>query len=115
MTPDYGFAVTGPGRYVLVSDAPSAKAVHPVLAMHVLDGTSLGGTRCLPGRAGTGGGRAARPAAQPWRRQSGHRPNSSTVCPTSVKPAFLATSSAHRSTALPSTSTLRPQNRQVRW
>ena len=46
---------------------------------------------------------------------SGHRPNSSTVCPTSVKPASAATRSAHCSTARPSTSTLRPQLRQVRW
>jgi len=46
---------------------------------------------------------------------SGHRPNSSTVWPTSVKPASAATRSAHCSTARPSTSTLRPQLRQVRW
>ncbi len=45
----------------------------------------------------------------------GHRPNSSTVCPTSVNPASAATFSAHCSTARPSTSTLRPQLRQVRW
>ena len=46
--------------------------------------------------------------------QPGHSPNSSTVWPTSVKPASAATCSAQRSTARPSTSTLRPQVRQVR-
>jgi 1-acyl-sn-glycerol-3-phosphate acyltransferase len=45
----------------------------------------------------------------------GHRPNSSTVWSTSVKPASAATRSAHCSTARPSTSTLLPQLRQVRW
>ena len=50
----------------------------------------------------------------PW-AHCGHRPNSSTVCPTSVNPASAATFSAHCSTARPSTSTLRPQLRQVRW
>ena len=63
-----------------------------------------------PGRAGSGHGKPGQSA-----RQSGHSPNSSTVCPTSENPACRATSSAHRSTAWPSTSTLRPQLRQVRW
>ena len=55
--------------------------------------------------------RVSRPQGRP---HSGHRPNSSTVCPTSVKPASAATCSAQRSTARPSTSTLLPQLRQVR-
>jgi hypothetical protein len=45
----------------------------------------------------------------------GQMPKSSTVWSTSAKPASLATCSAHRSTARPSTSTLRPHTRQVRW
>ena len=44
----------------------------------------------------------------------GHRPNSSTVWSTAVKPASAATCSAQRSTARPSTSTLVPQLRQMR-
>ena len=44
----------------------------------------------------------------------GHRPNSSMVWSTAVKPASAATCSAQRSTARPSTSTLVPQVRQMR-
>src|SRR2546423_15197086 len=51
--------------------------------------------------------------SEPWAHW-GQRPKSSTVWPTSVKPASAATFSAHCSTARPSTSTLRPQLRQVR-
>jgi 3-oxoacyl-[acyl-carrier protein] reductase len=77
----------------------------------------------LPGRGTPSSrrpGRCARrcganPACWPWPAHSGHMPNSSTVCPTSVKPASAATRSAHCSTARPSTSTLFPQLRQVRW
>lgn len=46
---------------------------------------------------------------------SGQRPNSSTVWLTAVNPAAAATFSAHCSTTRPSTSTLRPHSRQVRW
>ena len=45
----------------------------------------------------------------------GQSPNSSTVWSTEVKPAFAATFAAHCSTTRPSTSTLLPQTRQVRW
>lgn len=49
------------------------------------------------------------------RAQSGHNPKISTVWSTSTKPASAATRCAQRSTARPSTSTLRPQERQVTW
>ena len=52
VTPRYGFAVTGPGPAVLVSDAPTAKAAHPILALHVLDGQIPGRPTCRqPGHA----------------------------------------------------------------
>ena len=44
----------------------------------------------------------------------GHSPNNSTVWSTAVNPASAATCSAQRSTARPSTSTLVPQERQMR-
>src|SRR5918999_502501 len=49
------------------------------------------------------------------RAQSGHSPKISTVWSTSMKPASLATRCVQRSTARPSTSTLRPQERHVTW
>jgi hypothetical protein len=52
------------------------------------------------------------PAYNEW---SGQRPNSSTVWSTEVKPASAATFVAHCSTTRPSTSTLRPHSRHVRW
>src|SRR6185437_16314184 len=58
---------------------------------------------------------ARRRDQESWLAHSGQSPNSSTVWSTSVKPASAATFSAHCSTARPSTSTLRPQVRQVRW
>ena len=45
---------------------------------------------------------------------AGHSPNNSTVWSTAVNPASAATCSAQRSTARPSTSTLVPQERQMR-
>jgi hypothetical protein len=46
VTPRYGFAVTGPGPAVLVSDAPSAKSAHPILALHVVNPSAVNWPRC---------------------------------------------------------------------
>jgi hypothetical protein len=46
VTPAYGLAVTGQGAAVLVSDAPAAKAAHPVLAMHVVTAAGIGAPAC---------------------------------------------------------------------
>ncbi|MGI9004881.1 MAG: hypothetical protein ACR2FU_01530 [Streptosporangiaceae bacterium] len=46
VTPAYGFAVTGTGRDVLVSDAPARKAAHPPLALHVIDAGGITRGRC---------------------------------------------------------------------
>ena len=45
VTPDYGYA-TGSGQVMLVSDAPSRKAAHPVLALHVVSAAALAGPGC---------------------------------------------------------------------
>lgn len=45
VTPDYGIA-TGYGPVMLISDAPSRKAVHPVLALHVVDAAALAWPAC---------------------------------------------------------------------
>jgi hypothetical protein len=45
VTPAYGLAVTGPGSTVLVSDAPTGRSAHPSLPLHVLDGSSIKGSR----------------------------------------------------------------------
>jgi hypothetical protein len=44
VTPAYGFAVTGRGSTVLVSDPPGRQARHPALALHVLDAAAV--ARC---------------------------------------------------------------------
>ncbi len=44
VTPAYGFAVTGLGSTVLVSDPPGQRAQHSALALHVLDAAAIG--RC---------------------------------------------------------------------
>jgi hypothetical protein len=41
VTPAFGFAVTGAGPDVLVSDAPAAKGAHPALALHVVDAAGI--------------------------------------------------------------------------
>lgn len=46
VTPEYGFAVTGTGSQVLVSDPPASKAAHPPLALHVIDPAGVGPGRC---------------------------------------------------------------------
>ncbi len=46
VTPAYGFAVTGTGPEVLVSDAPARKSVHPPLALHVIDAAGISRGRC---------------------------------------------------------------------
>ena len=60
----------------------------------------------IGGRCGGGGTLVA---------QVAQVPKTSSVCETSRKPCCPATVSAHRSTAAPSTSTVRPQTRQTRW
>jgi len=54
VTPQYGFAVTGPGPAVLISDGPTSKSAHPILALHVLDGSAPGWPGCA-GRTGRPG------------------------------------------------------------
>jgi hypothetical protein len=46
VTPAYGFAVTGTGPAVLVSDAPASRSAHPPLALHVLDAADIARPRC---------------------------------------------------------------------
>ena len=46
VTPAYGFAVTGTGPDVLVSDAPARKSAHPPLALHVIDAAGVSRGRC---------------------------------------------------------------------
>jgi hypothetical protein len=46
VTPRYGFAVTGQGPAVLVSDAPASAAPHPILALHVVNVSAAGWPRC---------------------------------------------------------------------
>jgi hypothetical protein len=46
VTPRYGFAVTGPGPAVLISDAPARKAAHPILPLHVVNTSVPGWPRC---------------------------------------------------------------------
>lgn len=46
VTPAYGFAVTGAGSAVLVSDAPASRSAHPALALHVLDAEGIAASRC---------------------------------------------------------------------
>ena len=46
VTPAYGFAVTGAGQDVLVSDAPARKSAHPPLALHVIDAAGISRGRC---------------------------------------------------------------------
>ncbi len=46
VTPAYGFAVTGTGPAVLVSDAPATRSAHPALALHVLDAGDIARPRC---------------------------------------------------------------------
>jgi hypothetical protein len=46
VTPEFGFAVTGTGPDLLVSDAPARKAAHPRLALHVLDAAGIGPGTC---------------------------------------------------------------------
>jgi hypothetical protein len=46
VTPAYGFAVTGAGSAVLVSDAPVSRSAHPALALHVLDAAGIVPSRC---------------------------------------------------------------------
>ena len=46
VTPAYGFAVTGAGPAVLVSDAPATRSSHPALALHVLDAADIARPRC---------------------------------------------------------------------
>jgi hypothetical protein len=48
VTPAYGFAVTGPGPAVLVSDPPASKAARPILPLHVVMGRSRGTGRTVP-------------------------------------------------------------------
>jgi hypothetical protein len=50
VTHRYGYA-TGSGSLVLVTDAPSQKAVHPALPLHVVDPAGISWPRCQ-GRAG---------------------------------------------------------------
>ena len=45
VTPAYGFAVTGLGSTVLISDPPGRQARHPALALHVLDAAAVGACR----------------------------------------------------------------------
>ena len=70
VTRAYGDA-TGSGPDLVISDAPSEKAVHPVLPMHVLRPAGLTWRGCP--RAGTPGSRTSRPAAS-WRRSRSPRP-----------------------------------------
>ena len=56
-----------------------------------------------------------RPVGQDRAAQSAQVPTISTVCSGSVKPCSALTAAAHRSTAGPSTSTVRPHTRQTRW
>jgi hypothetical protein len=46
VTPAYGFAVTGTGSAVLVSDAPASRSAHPALALHALDAAAIAASRC---------------------------------------------------------------------
>lgn len=46
VTPAYGYAVTGQGADVLVSDGPTSKAAHPILALHEVDAAAIGGLAC---------------------------------------------------------------------
>ena len=46
VTPAYGFAVTGTGPAVLISDAPATRSAHPALALHVLDAADIAHPRC---------------------------------------------------------------------
>ena len=46
VTPAYGFAVTGTGPAVLISDAPATRSAHPALALHVLDAADIARPRC---------------------------------------------------------------------
>jgi hypothetical protein len=45
VTPEYGYA-TGSGSVLLIADAPSRKAVHPVLTVHVVDPASIAWPGC---------------------------------------------------------------------
>ena len=47
VTPAYGYA-TGSGSAVLVSDAPSQKAVHPILPLHVVSPADIAWPACHP-------------------------------------------------------------------
>ena len=70
-----------------------------------------------PAAPESGGGLLDRSPPRPTSRarQSAHVPKISSVWLTSAKPCSSAIRSAHRSTAGPSTSTVRPQPRQTRW
>jgi hypothetical protein len=46
VTPKYGYAVTGQGGAVLVSDPPASKAAHPALALHVVESAAIGARAC---------------------------------------------------------------------
>ena len=46
VTPRYGFPVTGLGPAVLISDAPAGKSAHPILALHVVNPSTLSWSRC---------------------------------------------------------------------
>ena len=46
VTPRYGFAVTGSGPSVLISDAPAGKSAHPILALHVVSPSVANWPRC---------------------------------------------------------------------
>jgi hypothetical protein len=46
VTPAYGFAVTGTGPTVLISDAPATRSAHPALALHVLDAADIARPQC---------------------------------------------------------------------
>jgi hypothetical protein len=51
VTRAYGFAVTGAGPAVLVSDAPVTRSAHPALALHVVDAVGIAGPRCVRARS----------------------------------------------------------------
>jgi hypothetical protein len=48
VTTAYGFA-TGSSSAVLISDAPSLKAVHPILPLHVVSTAGIAWPSCQPG------------------------------------------------------------------
>jgi len=50
VTRAYGFAVTGAGPAVLVSDAPATRSAHPALALHVVDAAGIASPRCVSAR-----------------------------------------------------------------